>query len=55
MANMMLDLRNVGLVSASTPINENEDLPAPDFPSKPSRNPIRSARACSCAMSWVKR
>src|ERR1700682_3897656 len=31
---MMLDLRNVGLVSASTRGNENEDLPAPDFPSK---------------------
>ena len=30
---MMLDLRNVGLVSASTRGSENEDLPAPDFPS----------------------
>src|SRR5882724_1516218 len=32
---MMLDLRNVGLISASTRSNEHEDLPAPDFPSKP--------------------
>ena len=36
---MMLDLRNVGLVSASTRANENEDLPAPDFPSKPETYP----------------
>src|ERR1700687_762407 len=37
--NMMLDLRNVGLVSASTRANENEDLPAPDFPCKPETHP----------------
>jgi RNA polymerase sigma factor for flagellar operon FliA len=37
--NMMLDLRNVGLVSASTRSNENDDLPAPDFPSKPETHP----------------
>ena len=36
---MMLDLRNVGLISASTRSNENEDLPAPDFPSKPETHP----------------
>lgn len=36
---MMLDLRNVGLVSASTRGNENEDLPAPDFPTKPDSHP----------------
>ncbi|MEQ1883566.1 MAG: FliA/WhiG family RNA polymerase sigma factor [Bryobacteraceae bacterium] len=36
---MMLDLRNVGLISASTRANENEDLPAPDFPSKPEMHP----------------
>ncbi len=36
---MMLDLRNVGLVSASTRANENDDLPAPDFPSKPETQP----------------
>jgi RNA polymerase sigma factor FliA len=36
---MMLDLRNVGLISASTRANENEDLPAPDFPSKPETQP----------------
>jgi RNA polymerase sigma factor for flagellar operon FliA len=36
---MMLDLRNVGLVSASTRSNENEELPAPDFPGKPETQP----------------
>jgi len=36
---MMLDLRNVGLVSASTRGNDSEDLPAPDFPSKPETQP----------------
>ena len=36
---MMLDLRNVGLVSASTRSNENEDLPAPDFPTGPETHP----------------
>jgi RNA polymerase sigma factor for flagellar operon FliA len=36
---MMLDLRNVGLVSASTRSNENDDLPAPDFPSNPDTHP----------------
>jgi RNA polymerase sigma factor FliA len=37
--NMMLDLRNVGLVSASTRSNEGDDLPAPDFPSNPDTHP----------------
>ena len=37
--NMMLDLRNVGLVSASTRGPENEDLPAPDFPAKADSQP----------------
>ena len=36
---MMLDLRNVGLISASTRGTENEDLPAPDFPSTPDTQP----------------
>ncbi len=36
---MMLDLRNVGLISASTRGNEGDDLPAPDFPSKPETHP----------------
>src|SRR5437763_325161 len=36
---MMVDLRNVGLVSASTRANDSEDLPAPDFPSKPETQP----------------
>lgn len=37
--NMMLDLRNVGLISASTRGNEGDDLPAPDFPCKPETQP----------------
>lgn len=36
---LMIDLRSVGLVSASTRNNENDDLPAPDFPSKPETQP----------------
>jgi RNA polymerase sigma factor FliA len=36
---MMLDLRNVGLISASTRGTEHDDLPAPDFPAKPELQP----------------
>ena len=36
---MMLDLRNVGLISASTRANDQDDLPAPEFPSKPEMRP----------------
>ena len=36
---MMLDLRNVGLISASTRSNEGDELPAPDFPSGPETHP----------------
>lgn len=36
---MMIDPRNVGLVSASARPTEHEDLPAPDFPSKPETQP----------------
>ena len=36
---MMLDLRNVGLVSASTRANENDDLPGSRFPGKPETQP----------------
>ena len=36
---MMIDLRSVGLVSASTRAADNEDLPAPDYPSKPDTHP----------------
>ena len=36
---MMIDLRNVGLVSASTRAQDREDLPAPDFPSKTDTHP----------------
>jgi RNA polymerase sigma factor for flagellar operon FliA len=37
--NLMLDLRNVGLVSASTRRHENQTLSAPDFPCKPETHP----------------
>jgi RNA polymerase sigma factor for flagellar operon FliA len=36
---MMLDLRNVGLISASTRGGDQDDLPAPEFPSKPETHP----------------
>lgn len=36
---MMLELRNTGLVSYSTRANDNDDLPAPDFPGKPETQP----------------
>ena len=36
---IMLDLRNVGLISASTRANESDDLPAPDFPCPPETHP----------------
>jgi RNA polymerase sigma factor FliA len=36
---MMLDLRSVGLISASSRSADQEDLPAPDFPSKPETQP----------------
>jgi RNA polymerase sigma factor for flagellar operon FliA len=36
---MMVDLRNVGLVSASTRPADQEDLPAPEFPGDPDTRP----------------
>jgi RNA polymerase sigma factor FliA len=36
---MMIDLRNGGPVSASSRSDENEELPAPDFPAKPETHP----------------
>ena len=36
---MMIEMRNVGLVSASARNSENEDLPAPDFPTNPNTHP----------------
>ena len=36
---MVIDLRNVGLMSASSRSNDQDDLPAPDFPSKPETQP----------------
>src|ERR1700733_11185786 len=36
---MMVDLRSVGLISASSRPAEHDDLPAPDFPSKPETQP----------------
>jgi RNA polymerase sigma factor for flagellar operon FliA len=38
---MMVDLRSAGLISASTRSGDNDDLPAPDFPSKPETQPDR--------------
>ena len=38
---MMVDLRSAGMVSASTRAGDNDDLPAPDFPSKPDTHPDR--------------
>lgn len=36
---MALDLRNVGLISASSRATDHDDLPAPEFPSKPETQP----------------
>ena len=36
---MMVDLRNVGLISASTRASEGDDLPPPDFPSAADTQP----------------
>jgi RNA polymerase sigma factor for flagellar operon FliA len=36
---MQIDLRNVGLISASARGSEQEDLPAPDFPGNPEAQP----------------
>ena len=36
---MMIELRNVGLVSANTRATEHEDLPAPEYPSAPETQP----------------
>ncbi len=36
---MMVDLRNVGLISASSRVQEGDDLPPPDFPSRPETQP----------------
>ncbi len=36
---MMLDLRSVGLVSADTRATEHDDLPMPEFPSRPETQP----------------
>lgn len=58
---MLLDLRNVGLVSASSRPNDQEELPAPDFPALPDSRPDnicvrREAREkLSAAMSVLPR
>lgn len=36
---MAVDLRNVGLISASTRANDQDDLPAPEFPCNPDIQP----------------
>ena len=46
---MMLDLRNVGLISASSRGTDHDDLPAPDFPSKPDLQPD-----CMCAQEQLR-
>lgn len=46
---MMVDLRNVGLISASTRGGDQEDLPAPEFPCKPDTHPDSI-----CAQSQLK-
>ncbi len=38
---MMIDLRNVGLISASTRGPEGDDLPPPEFPGRPDTQPDR--------------
>jgi RNA polymerase sigma factor for flagellar operon FliA len=53
---MMIELRGVGLVSASTRGTDHEDQPAPEFPSKPETHPdsmcgrqeLRSALNTQC-------
>lgn len=46
---MMVDLHNVGLISASARGSEHDDLPAPDFPSKPDTQPD-----CICAREELR-
>ena len=36
---MMMEFRNVGLISANTRATEHEDLPAPEYPSAPETQP----------------
>ncbi|MBI4875088.1 MAG: FliA/WhiG family RNA polymerase sigma factor [Acidobacteria bacterium] len=56
---MMVDLSTAGLISASTRSGDKEDLPAPDFPSKPDTQPDRMCEreqlrdALSCAMQTL--
>ncbi|MCW5979493.1 MAG: FliA/WhiG family RNA polymerase sigma factor [Bryobacteraceae bacterium] len=38
---MMIDLRNVGLISASRRAGDGDDLPPPEFPGKPDTQPDR--------------
>jgi RNA polymerase sigma factor for flagellar operon FliA len=38
---MVLDLKSVGLISASTRTHDNEEMPAPDFPGQPDQQPDR--------------
>jgi RNA polymerase sigma factor for flagellar operon FliA len=50
---MMVDLRSVGLISASTRTAEHDDLPAPDFPSKPDTQPDNMCSRLSVAMKTL--
>jgi len=49
---IMVDLRNVGLISASSRVPEHDDLPAPDFPGKPETQPdnMCSNRQLRCVL-----
>ena len=46
---MMIDLRNVGLISASRRGPEGDDLPPPEFPGKPDTQPDRM-----CALEQLR-
>lgn len=46
---MMIDLRNVGLISASTRSAEQDELPAPEFPGSPDTHPD-----CMCAKEQMR-
>ena len=49
---MVVDLRTVGLISASARTAEHDDLPAPDFPASPNPNPTICAHGSKCARCW---
>ena len=52
---MMMELRNVGLVSASGRPQDQEDPAAPDYPAERGRNPTTCAAASRCACTCGSR